>query len=52
MPTRWNIKEVHDLPGKIENEIRNLFPGMPVTVFTHFEPIEDPSSFRDISIDC
>jgi cation diffusion facilitator family transporter len=51
VPKVWNIKEGHDLSEKIEKEIRNLFPGTPVNVFTHMEPLEDPESFMDMNID-
>jgi cation diffusion facilitator family transporter len=51
IPDAWSIKEGHDLSEKIENEIRKLFPGTPVNVFTHMEPLDDPESFRDINID-
>jgi cation diffusion facilitator family transporter len=51
VPAGWSIKEGHDLSEKIEEEIRNLFPGSPANVFTHLEPLSDPESFRDINID-
>jgi cation diffusion facilitator family transporter len=50
-PNGWTIQEGHDLSEIIETEIRNLFPDTPTTIFTHLEPINDPSSFRDIGID-
>jgi len=51
VPDEWSIKEGHDLSEEVEKEIRKLFPGSPVNVFTHLEPLEDPNSFNDISID-
>jgi cation diffusion facilitator family transporter len=51
VPGTWNIHQGHDFSEKIENEIRMLFPDSPTTVFTHLEPIEDPASMLDISID-
>jgi cation diffusion facilitator family transporter len=51
VPDAWSVKKGHDLSENIEKEIRNLFPGSPVNVFTHMEPLEDPESSRDISID-
>jgi hypothetical protein len=39
------------LGEKIEKDIRMLFPGTHTTVFTHLEPVEDPASMLDISID-
>jgi cation diffusion facilitator family transporter len=50
-PKGWSIQEGHDLSEKIETEIRNLFPDTPTTIFTHLEPIDDPSSFEDMGID-
>jgi len=51
MPETWNIHQGHNLAEKIEEDIRMLFPGTQTTVFTHLEPIEDPKSMLDISID-
>jgi cation diffusion facilitator family transporter len=50
-PNEWSIKQGHDLSENVEKEIRNLFPGSPINVFTHIEPIKDPESFKDINID-
>lgn len=50
VPGQWTIQEGHDLAEKIEMEVRGLFD-VPVTVFTHLEPIEDPVSMHDIGID-
>jgi cation diffusion facilitator family transporter len=51
VPDAWSIKQGHDLSENVEKEIRNLFPGSPINVFTHIEPLKDPESFRDINID-
>lgn len=51
MPGIWNIHQGHNLAEKIERDIRMLFPSAQTTVFTHLEPIEDPESMLDISID-
>jgi cation diffusion facilitator family transporter len=51
MPGTWNIHQGHNFAEKIENEIRMLFPDSHITVFTHLEPIEDPASMLDMSID-
>jgi cation diffusion facilitator family transporter len=51
MPGTWNIHKGHNLAEKIEKDIRMLFPNAHITVFTHLEPIEDPESMLDISID-
>jgi cation diffusion facilitator family transporter len=49
-PGKWTIQEGHDMLEKIEKSIRELFD-VPVTVFTHLEPVEDPVSMHDIGID-
>lgn len=51
IPGIWNIHQGHNLAEKIEKDIRMLFPRAQTTVFTHLEPIEDPKSMLDISID-
>ena len=51
MPGIWNIQQVHNISEEIEKDIGMLFPGAQTTVFTHLEPIEDPVSGLDISID-
>ncbi len=51
MPGTMNIHEGHILAEKLENDIRMLFPNFQTTVFTHLEPIEDPESMLDITID-
>jgi cation diffusion facilitator family transporter len=50
MPGEWTIQEGHDIVEKIEKDLRDLFD-VPVTVFTHLEPKEDPLSMLDIGID-
>jgi cation diffusion facilitator family transporter len=50
VPGLWTIQEGHNLAENIEKDIRDLF-NVPVTVFTHLEPIEDPVSMHDIGID-
>jgi cation diffusion facilitator family transporter len=49
-PGHLTIQEGHNIVEKIEKDIRNLF-NVPVTVFTHLEPKEDPVSMLDIGID-
>ena len=49
-PGHLTIQEGHNTVEKIEKDIRNLF-NVPVTVFTHLEPKEDPVSMLDIGID-
>jgi cation diffusion facilitator family transporter len=51
MPGTMDIQQGHNLAEKVENDLRMLFPNTLTTVFTHLEPIEDPVSMLDISID-
>jgi cation diffusion facilitator family transporter len=51
MPGKWSIHQGHTLAEKIEKDIRDLFPDIRITVFTHLEPVEDPDSMLDINID-
>ncbi|QQS44229.1 cation transporter [Candidatus Roizmanbacteria bacterium] len=49
VPGTWSVQKGHDLLEEIEKDLRNSLPG--ITVFTHLEPIEDPKSHEDISLD-
>jgi len=49
VPGNWSVQKGHDLLEKIEKDINQSFSKM--TVLTHLEPIEDPKSADDISID-
>lgn len=49
VPNKWTVQKGHDLLEDIEKDIRNVIPN--ITVFTHIEPVEDSTSFEDISID-
>jgi cation diffusion facilitator family transporter len=50
VPGEWTVQRGHDLLEIVEKEIRDHF-SIPVTVFTHLEPVEDPVSHNDIGID-
>ncbi len=50
VPGKWNIQKGHNTAEKIEKEIRDIFD-VPVTVFTHLEPKEDPVSMQDKGLD-
>ena len=50
VPGDWTVQRGHDLLEVIEERVRDHFP-IPVTVFTHLEPVEDPVSHNDIGID-
>lgn len=49
VPGNWTVKKGHDLLEVIERDIRNTISN--VTISTHLEPIEDPVSHKDISIE-
>jgi cation diffusion facilitator family transporter len=50
VPGEWTIQQGHNVAEEIEKDIRDSFD-LPVTVFTHLEPKEDPLSMQDIGID-
>ncbi len=50
VPGTLSVKEGHDHAEDIEQHIENMFDEN-VTVTSHLEPVEDPLSFNDISID-
>ena len=49
VPGRWTVQQGHDLLERVEAGIRAALPH--TTVFTHIEPLEDPTSFEDASLD-
>jgi cation diffusion facilitator family transporter len=49
VPGSWTIQNGHELLERIEADIRAALPHS--TVFTHIEPVEDPSSFDDTALD-
>ncbi|HSB90850.1 MAG TPA: cation diffusion facilitator family transporter [Anaerolineales bacterium] len=49
VPGTWSVQRGHDLLEAMERKIRQTLAG--VTVFTHLEPIEDPASFEDQTLD-
>jgi len=48
VPDDWTVQKGHDLTEEIEDEIRRAIPDS--IVFTHLEPLEDPSSFYDVEL--
>lgn len=48
VPDDWTVQKGHDLTEEIEMEICRAIPES--TVFTHLEPLEDPSSFYDLDL--
>lgn len=49
VPGLWTVQHGHYLLEKIESSIRQALPN--VTVFTHLESLEDPSSWKDTDLD-
>ena len=49
VPGRWTVKRGHELLERVEADVRAALPH--TTVFTHIEPIEDPTSFEDAALD-
>jgi cation diffusion facilitator family transporter len=49
VPGEWTVQRGHDLLEGLEEELRAAVPNS--TVFTHLEPLEDPSSWEDVSLE-
>lgn len=49
VPGTWSVLQGHQLSEQIEADIRILLPH--VSISTHLEPIEDPVSYSDISLE-
>jgi cation diffusion facilitator family transporter len=49
VPGNWTVQQGHLLLEKVEADLRNVLSKIVIT--THLEPIEDPTSYKDISID-
>lgn len=49
VPGDWTVHRGHELLEEIERDVRAAVPG--VTVFTHLESLEDPSSWDDQTLD-
>jgi cation diffusion facilitator family transporter len=49
VPGDWTVQRGHNLLEAIEADVRQALPG--VTVFTHIEPLEDPTSWEDQNLD-
>ncbi|MGI8494120.1 MAG: cation diffusion facilitator family transporter [Pyrinomonadaceae bacterium] len=48
VPDEWTVQKGHDLIEEIETDIRKVVVN--AIVFTHLEPLEDPSSFYDVEL--
>ena len=49
VPGQWSVQRAHHLAEQVERQIRQRFPK--IVVFTHVEPLEDPNSWADSSLD-
>jgi len=49
VPGNWSVHQGHQLLERIEADIRNVIPE--VSVFTHLESLEDPTSWNDETLD-
>ena len=49
VPGLWTVQRSHQLLESIEADIRHALPS--VTVFAHLEPLNDPTSWDDTSLD-
>jgi len=49
VPGGWTVQRGHELLEAVEHNIRVALPH--ATVFTHIEPIEDPASYEDATLD-
>jgi cation diffusion facilitator family transporter len=49
VPGQWTVQQGHILCEEIELKIIQALPG--TSVFTHLEPLEDPTSWEDQSLD-
>jgi cation diffusion facilitator family transporter len=48
VPGEWTVQEGHALLEEMERDLREAIP--PISVFTHLEPLEDPVSWHDITL--
>jgi cation diffusion facilitator family transporter len=49
VPGTWTIAHGHVLLEKLEVQLTQLLPNM--VVFTHIEPLDDPASWKDLTLD-
>jgi cation diffusion facilitator family transporter len=49
VPGDWTVHRGHTLLERIESDIRDVVPN--VTVLTHLEPLDDPASWEDQTLD-
>lgn len=49
VPDEWTVRQGHDLLEKIESDLRAILPAG--SIFTHLEPLNDPASWDDETLD-
>jgi cation diffusion facilitator family transporter len=49
VPDEWSVARAHRLSEEIESRIRSLIPS--ASLITHIEPISDPASYEDQTLD-
>ena len=49
VPGEWTVQRGHDLLERIEADVRSTITN--VTVFTHLESLDDPTSWDDVALD-
>ena len=49
VPDAWTVAQAHRLSEEIEQRIRDMVPN--VHLMTHIEPISDPASYDDQTLD-
>ena len=49
VPGEWSVSQGHGLCEEVELALREALPG--TTVFTHLEPLEDPTAWEDQGLD-
>lgn len=48
VPNKWTVEHGHTLLNEIEAELKESLPNS--SVFTHLEPLHDPTSYADIEV--
>jgi len=48
-PGEWSVQKGHRLLERVERDVREAVPG--ASVFTHLEPVDDPTSLDDAEFD-
>jgi cation diffusion facilitator family transporter len=48
VPNEWTVEHGHTLLNQIENELKEHLPNS--NIFTHLEPLHDPTSYTDIEV--